>query len=70
MTNQYFNSNNFIIETMFVQFIFIAFNAIFHFKKIIIETEKIKLMKNVFIKSAILNELKKRQFNKFYNFKS
>ena len=46
MTNQYFNSNNFIIETMFVQFIFIAFNAVFHFEKITIETEKIKLMKN------------------------
>ena len=27
-------------------------------------------MKNVFIKSAILKKLKKRQFNKFYNFKS
>ena len=70
MANQYFNSDNFIIETMFVQFIFITFNAASHFKKIIIEIEKIKSMKNVFIKSAILNELKKCQFNRFYNFKS
>ena len=70
MANQYFNSNNFIVETMFVQFIFITFNAIFHFKKMTIETEKIKLMKNVFKKCIILNELKKCQFNRFYNFKS
>ena len=55
---------------MFVQFIFIAFNAIFYFEKITIEIEKMKLKKNVFIKFIILNELKKCQFNKFYNFKS
>ena len=36
----------------------------------IIEIEKIKSMKNVFIKLIILNELKKRQFDRFYNFKS
>ena len=70
MTNQYFNSDNFIIETMFVQFIFITFNAIFYSEKVIIETEKIKLIKNGFINSIILNELKKCQFNRFYNFKS
>ena len=55
---------------MFVQFIFIAFNAVFHFEEVIIEIEKMKSMKNVFIKSVILDELKKRQFNRFYNFKS
>ena len=69
MANQYFNSNNQITKTMFVQFIFITFNAIFHFEKIIIETEEINSMNNVIIESAILNELKKRQFNKFYDFK-
>ena len=69
MTNQYFNSNNFIIKTMFVQFIFITFNAVFHFEEMTIETEKIKSIKNVFIKSVILNELKKPQFNKYYDFK-
>ena len=65
MTNQYFNSDSFIIETIFIQFIFITFNAIVHFEKMSIEIEKIKSMKNVFIKSVILNELKKCQFNRF-----
>ena len=45
MTNQYFNSDNFIIKTMFVQFIFITFNAVFHSEKMTIEIEKIKSMK-------------------------
>ena len=60
MANQYSSSNNFIIETMLAQFIFIAFNAASHSEEMIIETERVKSMKNVFIKSAILNELKKR----------
>ena len=70
MANQYSNSDSFIIEAMLVQFIFITFNATSHSEEVIIETEKMKLMKNVFIESVILNELKKRQFNRFYNFKS
>ena len=70
MANQYSNSDSFIIETMLVWSMFIAFNAAFHSEKITIETEKTKSMKNVFIKPAILNELKKRQFNRFNNFKS
>ena len=70
MANQYFNSDNFIIKTMLVQFIFITFNTIFHSEEMIIETERMKSMKNVFIKSIILNKLKKHQFNRFYNFKS
>ena len=41
MTNQYFNSNNQITKTMFVQFIFITFNAVSYFKKMIIKIEKI-----------------------------
>ena len=70
MTNQYFNLNSFIAETMLAQFIFMTFNAAFHSKKMIIEIEKINSMNNVVIKPIILNELKKRQFNRFYNFKS
>ena len=70
MANQYSSPDNFIIETMLAQFIFIAFNAAFHSERMIIETEKMKSMKNVFIELAILNELKKRQFDRFYDFKS
>ena len=70
MANQYFSSDSFIVESMLVQFIFIAFNAASHCEEMTIETEEIKSMKNVFIKSAILDEFKKRQSNRFYNFKS
>ena len=70
MANQYSSSNNFITETMLAQSIFIAFNAASHSEGVIIETERVKSIKNVFIEPTILNELKKRQFNGFYNFKS
>ena len=70
MTNQYSNPDNQITKTMLAQFILIAFNAASHSEKMIIETEEVNSMNNVVIKSAILNELKKRQSNRFYNFKS
>ena len=70
MANQYSSPDSQITETMLVQFIFIAFNAASHSEKMIIETEKMNSMNNVVIKSVILDELKKRQFNRFYDFKS
>ena len=46
-----------------------TFNAISHFEKMTIKIKKINSINNVVIKPAILNELKKRQFNRFYDFK-